>query len=81
MNATENKKVINTLLKQKSEIEIMRQLATGTGFYSYYFSVLKNHKTKEQAFDKVNELYFQFFSEKRFQNFSDFNKNLKRHYN
>jgi hypothetical protein len=64
----ENLEIKNLL----QENEIMKKLSTRKGFFSYYFETLKNCTSNEMAFDKVNELYFNLFGEKRYNSYSDF---------
>ena len=54
------------------ENEIMKKLSTRKGFFNYYFETSKNCISNEMAFDKVNELYFNLFGEKRYNNYMDF---------
>ena len=68
--------------KLKKENEIIRKIATVTGFYEYYFQQLKNHKTEIECFEAVNDLYFEYFSEFKYSSYDSFrkvkNKYLKR---
>lgn len=61
----------------KKENAIMQKLCTRKGFFNAYFELLKCSKTKAQAFNKVNNLYFQLFGEKRYSNFSVYSKMVK----
>jgi len=70
-------KTIDQLLQEN---KTMRQLATRTGFFDYYFSECKNHKSNHAAFDAVNELFFDFFGEYRYSDFNVF-KNANWHIN
>jgi len=63
--------------KQDAQIKLMRKLSTCSGFYKHYFELLKSSQTKEQAFDKVNSLFFQLFNINRYSDYSEFSKNLK----
>ena len=71
-------------LEQKKEIEkltakikLMKQLTTKEGFFNYYFELLKNSKSKEQAFNIVNDLYCKLFGVNRFCSFLEFSKMIK----
>lgn len=72
-----------TITQQIEELQaqnkIMRQLATTTGFYEYYFKQLKHHRTNFDCFNYVNDLYFNIFGEYRYSSYNSFiNANRKR---
>lgn len=77
MTAIEKKKLVQKITNLESENEMMKKLLTRKGFYECYFELLKCSKTRTQAFNKVNKLYFQLFGEKRFSNFSNYSKMVK----
>lgn len=52
--------------------QLMRQLATSTGFYEYYFKQLKHHRTNIECFNSVNEAYFEIFGEYRYSDYRSF---------
>lgn len=56
----------------QAENKLMRQLATSTGFYEYYFSQLKHHRTNIECFNHVNDLYFDIFGEYRYASYYSF---------
>lgn len=62
---------INTLEK---ETEIMQKLATAKGFYDEYFKALKNVKYNYEAFNLINERYFNVFGQYRYSDYSSFEK-------
>lgn len=62
---------IKQLLKENA---VMQKICTRKGFFKFYFELLKCSKTKAQAFNKVNNLYFKLFGEKRYSNFSVFSE-------
>lgn len=68
---------LEQLLKEN---KIMKQLATRQGFFDYYFSECKNHKTNHAAFDAVNDLYLSLFGECRYSDYITF-KNMNNYYN
>lgn len=68
---------LNELL---SENKLMKLLARRQGFFDYYFSECKNHKTNHAAFDAVNELYYDLFGEYRYSDYNVF-KNANWHIN
>lgn len=77
MTATEEKKLVNYINRLKRENEIMEKLSTRKGFYEYYFDLLKCSKTKYQAFNKVNKLFYKLFGKKRYDNFLVFSEMVK----
>ena len=70
----ERKKEINELT---AKIRMMKKLVTREGFFKYYFELLKDAESKEQAFNKVNDLYCKLFGENRFSSFLEFSKMAK----
>lgn len=56
----------------QKENKLMRQLATPTGFYEYYFKQLKHHQTNMECFNHVNDLYFEIFGEYRYSSYYSF---------
>lgn len=60
--------------KLKEQTELMRQLSTVTGFIFYYFTKCKEHKTNNEAFNHVNDLYFDLFGEFRYSDFHSFKR-------
>lgn len=77
MTATEKNELEKKIMQLENENEIMKILSTRKGFYEYYFDLLNCSKTKAQAFNKVNKLYFQLFGKKRYDNFLVFSKMVK----
>lgn len=65
--------------KLKLQNEKMKKLSTREGFFKSYFESLKDFKTKELAFEKVNSLYYELFGIKRYDNFLDFVR-ITKHY-
>lgn len=63
--------------KLKQENELMRTIATADGFYNYFFKISLNFKTREDAFDYVNELYYKLFGCYRYTNYHSF-RTIKR---
>ena len=60
---------IKNLIQQN---KLMKQLATRRGFFEQFFQALKQSETKDQAFRKVNDLYFKLFGKYRYNNFEQF---------
>lgn len=73
-----------TLAQQIEELQaqnkLMRQLATTTGFYEYYFKQLSHHRTNFECFNHVNDLYFDIFGEYRYSSFKSFHNSISQHY-
>ena len=68
-------------MKSHSELEtenqLIKKLATNVGFYNYFFEMLKTSKTNLEAFNRVNDQYFEFFGEYKYscyRSFSNVNK-------
>lgn len=77
MKVAEKKAIAKEVEKLEKQNESMRSLATRKGFYECYFELLKTSKTKVQAFNKVNKLYFQLFGQKRYGSFLVFSERVK----
>lgn len=52
--------------KLQAQNDLMRKLSTKKGFCQYYFEILPNFTTNEEAFNHVNELFFELFKEYRY---------------
>ena len=74
MTKIKEKELVILIAKLEKENEIMKKLSTRKGFYEYYFDLLKTSKTKIEAFNKVNKLYLTLFGQKRYSDFSTFQK-------
>lgn len=64
--------------KLKQENELMRTIATADGFYNYFFKISLQFKTREQAFDHVNELYYKLFGVFRYLNYESFRRTTRK---
>lgn len=64
--------------KLKKENELMRQLSTVDGFFIYYFSQCPVNKTNVEAFNFVNQKYFDLFGEYRYSDHDSFKRILYR---
>lgn len=60
----------------REENKIMKEIATPTGFFGFYFRTLKNEKftTNTACFNYVNELYNSFFGEYKYSDYDTFRK-------
>lgn len=62
--------------KLKKQNELMRQLSTVEGFSFYYYTNCKNHSTNKEAFNFVNDQYYELFGEYRYSDFHSFKRVL-----
>lgn len=66
------------VLREKSEL--MRKIYTPSGFYEYYFSQLKCHKTQIECFNYCNDLHFELFGSYKYSSYKSFqNVNYNKH--
>lgn len=72
MITKEEKKLIIEIEKLKKENKVIKNLSTNEGFFKEYFNNLKNYKSKEDAFNYVNNLYEKYFGEKKYLTFKGF---------
>lgn len=68
-------KLRNEQLEQENEL--MRRIYTRGGFYEYYFEMLRTEPTRKEAFEKVNEQFFELFGEYRYADYNSFRHQLK----
>lgn len=68
--------------KYRVQVEIIRQIATPVGFYSYFFSLLPTKefkdKTRFEVFNYVNDLHFELFGEYKYSSYQSFLNARKR---
>lgn len=69
------------LKEMQQQVELMRTLATRSGFFKYYFKELGKkengkpvHNTNVECFNHVNETYFQLFREEKYSNYNSFRR-------
>lgn len=64
------------LQRRVAELEaktaLMQRLGTMQGFFSAYFEILKEHKTSLQAFETLNQQYFECWDVYRYQDYKSF---------
>jgi hypothetical protein len=72
----ENTDLQQQIDKLRLENQIMKMIATPSGFFKYYFEKLKddNFKTDIACFNYVNELYFEFFGVYKYTDYNSFRK-------
>ncbi|RZJ33733.1 MAG: hypothetical protein EOO51_12640 [Flavobacterium sp.] len=68
------------LEKLEKQNQLMRQLSTRDGFYAKYFEEIPKAKTNEEAFNTLNDLYFELFGEYRYSDFDSFKTVTNRNY-
>lgn len=58
------------------ENQIIKEIATPSGFFNFYFRTLKNENftTNTACFNYVNELYNSFFGEYKYSDYDTFRK-------
>lgn len=64
---------------QKYNLSIQLGGRTPLGFYRYYFDELPHHNTKIEAFNHVNQLYFDLYGEYRYEDHISFRIVYNRH--
>lgn len=60
--------------KLKVQNEKMKKLATRDGFFKEYFLKCKSCKTNKEAFDIINEEYYNLFGQYRYSDHDSFKK-------
>jgi len=77
MNQHEENALRIHIEKLEKENEAMKALATQKGFYDTYFKYLKNEKTNNDAFNKVNDEYNELFGSYRYSCYDTFRNATK----
>lgn len=77
-NSPKNETIRTELEKIHEENQLMRKLGTKLGFFQHYFDNLKRHRTQNECFNEVNELYFDLFGEWRYDNYDSFRKQFNK---
>lgn len=77
--AEENALRIYVAKLEKENLE-MRNLSTVKGFYDEFFKNLKTAKTNTEAFNRVNERYYELFGKYRYSEYNTF-KRMTNYYN
>lgn len=67
------------LEKLQAEVDLMRLIGTREGFYQYYFKQINKYKSREEAFEAINEMYFTLFQEYRYTNYNSFRRAINHH--
>lgn len=68
---------VKTYNELYEEHELAKQLGTTTGYFSYYFNVmLAECDTSEEAFNKLNDKYFNIFGVERYANYNSFRRSI-----
>lgn len=66
------------MLELQKKIERMQLLVPLSGFTKAYFFELKTAKTYTEAFEKVNDEYYELFGQYRFSSWNSFRNAIKR---
>lgn len=77
--AEENALIIRIQKLEKENAE-MREISTINGFYKKYFNELKNATSNTEAFNIVNERYYNLFGRYRYSDWNSFKK-MTNYYN
>jgi hypothetical protein len=64
--------------KLKKENELLKKLATTTGFYTYYFEMLPKCKTFTEAFNMANDEYYELFGQYKYSSYNSFQNAMKK---
>lgn len=64
----------------QQEYELARKIGTRAGFFDYYFKKLKTARTQIEAFNEVNDKYFEIFGEYKYGGWSSFRNQIARYY-
>jgi hypothetical protein len=83
----QEKEPIEIMLQRKvselqQQTEIMRQLGTMDGFFQAFYNLLKNNasRTHPEAFNLVNDQYFEIWGEYRYSDYESFRRAKYYHY-
>ncbi|MCO6149075.1 hypothetical protein [Flavobacterium sp. NRK1] len=81
----DQKEPIEIMLEKKvgelqRQNEIMRQLGTLDGFFTAVFNMVKHSRTNEEAFNAVNDQYFEIWGQYRFSDFESYRRSRYYHY-
>lgn len=80
MSTNYSPEALKKITELQAEIDLMRRLTTSVGFYEYYFSQLRFHKTNVDCFNAVNNKFLDIFGEERYSDYRSFmisNKNKR----
>lgn len=80
MNAVEENALRIHIAKIEKQNKQMRELSSRKGFYAAYFVALKTAKSNKEAFDNVNEVYYDLFGNYRYSDWNSFKK-MTNYYN
>jgi len=64
--------------KLKKENELLKKLATNSGFYTYYFEMLPKCKTFTEAFNMANDEYYELFGQYKYSSYNSFQNAMKK---
>lgn len=81
MNPAEENALRIYVAKIEKENELMRGLSTRKGFYNEFFKELKTASSNKEAFDNVNERYYNLFGQYRYSDYNSFKVMTNRYSN
>lgn len=74
--------------EMRIKVELMRSLATRSGFFKHYFKELGRkenntpvHRTNVECFNHVNDTYFELFGEEKYSNYNSFRRSYDNYIN
>lgn len=67
------------LEKLQKKVERMRKLSTFNGFYNEFFKTLKECKTREEAFEKLNDEFYELFGIFKYKDYQSFKQIVRYH--
>lgn len=62
----------------EKKIALMKQLSSTSGFYEFYFKNIKNHKSRKECFEVINELHHSLFGRYRYSDYGVFKNTISR---
>lgn len=77
MNLAEENALRIRISKLEEENVRMRKMATTKGFYDAYFKALQFERTNTDAFNKINDEYFDLFGIYRYSSYDVFRNSTK----
>ncbi|WP_196895832.1 hypothetical protein [Aureivirga marina] len=60
------------ILELQAEHELLKKLATAKGFYDEFFRIIKFHRNYIEAFNYLNDKYFDLVGEYKYSSYNSF---------
>lgn len=67
------------LQRLREDLDFARTAGSSQGFFELYFKSLPDARTNKEAFEQLNEKYYEVFGEYKYQNLNSFKKVLSRY--